>query len=74
MPEEEAAEICREVRRRDDERLDLQVAGGIYAGQDLMIGNAPRPGPLPRRRSPGGSSARPTQPDITEFSDPEALC
>jgi glutathione-regulated potassium-efflux system protein KefB len=52
VPDEEAIEITAEVRRRDEERLDLQVAGGIYAGRDLMIGNAPRPGPLtqPRRK------------------------
>ena len=53
VPEDEAAEITAEVRRRDAERLDLQVAGGIYAGQDLMIGNAPRPGPLTKPRAPG---------------------
>jgi glutathione-regulated potassium-efflux system protein KefB len=53
VPDDEAAEITADVRRRDDERLDLQVAGGIYAGQDLMIGNAPRPGPLTRPRAPG---------------------
>ena len=53
VEEGEAAEITAEVRRRDAERLDLQVAGGIYAGNDLMIGNAPRPGPLTRPRQPG---------------------
>lgn len=53
IEDDEAAEITAEVRRRDAERLDLQVAGGIYAGNDLMIGNAPRPGPLVRPRRPG---------------------
>ncbi len=53
VPEDEAAEIISDVRRRDNERLDLQVAGGIYAGQDLMLGNAPRPGPLVTPRKPG---------------------
>jgi glutathione-regulated potassium-efflux system protein KefB len=53
VPEEEAAEITEDVRRRDAERLDLQVAGGIYAGGDLMLGNAPKPGPLTKPRQPG---------------------
>ncbi len=52
VPEEEAVEVMRDVRRRDEERLDLQITGGYLAGRDLMIGNAPRPGPLipPRRK------------------------
>lgn len=52
VPEEEAAEITLDVRRRDQERLELQATGGIYAGTDLMRGNAPKPGPLtrPKRR------------------------
>ncbi|MFC5069561.1 monovalent cation:proton antiporter-2 (CPA2) family protein [Flaviflagellibacter deserti] len=53
VPEDEAAEIISDVRRRDLERLDIQIAGGIYAGQDLMLGNAPRPGPLTRPRQQG---------------------
>jgi glutathione-regulated potassium-efflux system protein KefB len=65
VPEEEAAEIISEVRRRDDERLDLQVAGGIYAGQDLMLGNAPRPGPLTKPRAPGRVVGDTAEADIT---------
>lgn len=49
----EAAEIVVDVRRRDAERLDLQLAGGIWAGTDLMKGNAPVPGPLIKPRSTG---------------------
>lgn len=29
-----------EVRRRDSERLDMEIVGGIYAGRDLIRGNA----------------------------------
>lgn len=50
----EAEDIMSDVRRRDEERLELQIAGGMYAGRDLMRGNAePVPGPLvrPRRES-----------------------
>lgn len=50
---EEAAEIAGDVRRRDAERLDLQLAGGIRAGTDLMKGNAPVPGPLIKPRQTG---------------------
>ncbi|MHC1548176.1 monovalent cation:proton antiporter-2 (CPA2) family protein [Phyllobacterium sp. K27] len=50
---EEAAEIIRDIRQRDDERLDLQLAGGIHAGNDLMKGNAPVPGPLIKPRQSG---------------------
>jgi glutathione-regulated potassium-efflux system protein KefB len=64
VPENEAADITAEVRRRDEERLDLQVAGGIHAGQDLMIGNAPRPGPLTPPRKPGRVVGDAPVPDI----------
>ncbi|MFD1702013.1 monovalent cation:proton antiporter-2 (CPA2) family protein [Methylopila henanensis] len=52
VPEEEAAEIVADVRKRDEERLTLQVAGDIYSGIDLVNGNAPIPSPLtrPKRR------------------------
>ena len=40
---EAAGEIMEEVRRRDAERLDLQVVGGIYAGRELIRGNAAQP-------------------------------
>ncbi|WP_407520792.1 monovalent cation:proton antiporter-2 (CPA2) family protein [Methylobacterium oryzisoli] len=35
-----ASEVMAEVRRRDAERLDLQIVGGIYAGRELIRGNA----------------------------------
>ena len=50
---QEAADITADVRRRDAERLDLQLAGGIRAGTDLMRGNAPVPGPLIKPRHTG---------------------
>jgi len=49
----EAADIIADVRRRDAERLDLQVTGGMRAGLDLMKGNAPVPGPLIKPRRAG---------------------
>jgi glutathione-regulated potassium-efflux system protein KefB len=52
VPETEAAGIAAEVRRRDAERLDLEVSGGIGAGNALLLGNAPKPAPLTPPRHP----------------------
>jgi glutathione-regulated potassium-efflux system protein KefB len=43
---EEAAEIALDVRRRDTERLQLELAGGLGAGLALLRGNAPKPTPF----------------------------
>lgn len=37
--EDEADEIMERVRRRDAERFDLEVAGGLFAGRALILGN-----------------------------------
>ena len=50
VPDSQADELMDEVRRRDAERLELQVAGGIYAGNQLIAGNQPTPAPLARPR------------------------
>ena len=57
VPDEDADEIMAELRRRDDERLDIQVAGGIYVGNQLLKGNQPVPTPLatPRREGSAGN-------------------
>lgn len=49
---EEAAEVCREVRRRDAQRLALQVAGDLAGARDLLLSNnrmTPTPLTPPRR-------------------------
>ncbi|WP_396595326.1 monovalent cation:proton antiporter-2 (CPA2) family protein [Brevundimonas sp. R86498] len=43
----DTAETIEDVRRRDAERLALQVSGGITAGRGLMRGNAVTPTPEP---------------------------
>jgi glutathione-regulated potassium-efflux system protein KefB len=53
VPEEEVLELMAEVKRRDEERLELQVAGGIYAGSQLLKGNQPVPTPLATPRQAG---------------------
>lgn len=49
---DDAARTADEVRRRDAERLRLEILGGIEAGKDLLLGNTPKPRPLikPRQR------------------------
>jgi glutathione-regulated potassium-efflux system protein KefB len=36
---DEAAEVTQDVLRRDAERLEMQIGGGIYAGRDLLRRN-----------------------------------
>ena len=43
----EAIETIEDVRRRDEERFTLQLAGGLTAGRGLMRGNAVTPQPAP---------------------------
>ena len=52
VPYPEVDEIMEDVRRRDLERLQRQMVGGLTAGSELLRGNAPVPTPLtvPRRR------------------------
>lgn len=45
--DEEVRETIEDVRRRDQERLALQVAGGLTAGRALMRGNMSTPQPAP---------------------------
>lgn len=42
VDEEERVRVMEDVRRRDSERFALETADGIYAGRDLIHGNAPR--------------------------------
>ncbi len=52
---DEVAQVVEDVRRRDAERLDLQIAGDIQSGRRLMKGNIPEPVPTPltQPRRPG---------------------
>ncbi len=47
VEEEEADEIIGEVRRRDEQRLEMQIAGGLRAGLTLMRGNIATTQPAP---------------------------
>lgn len=50
---EEVAAIMDGVRQRDQERLELQLAEGIFAGRDLVRGARPEPTPLSPPKRPG---------------------
>ncbi len=46
VPADEAAQTAADVRRRDEERLALQLTGGKWAGVELMHSNRMKPSPL----------------------------
>jgi glutathione-regulated potassium-efflux system protein KefB len=71
VPAEEAAEVVEGVRRRDAERLELQMAEGVFAGRDLVRGAKPLPTPLsPPKRPPAQvtSSPAPKAEDVERAS------
>jgi glutathione-regulated potassium-efflux system protein KefB len=45
--DDEARDTIEDVRRRDEERLTLQVAGGLQAGRSLWRNNTSTPQPAP---------------------------
>ena len=53
VPAAEAEEIAADMRRRDIERLEQQVTGGINAGTDLLHSNRLKPTPLTEPRQQG---------------------
>jgi glutathione-regulated potassium-efflux system protein KefB len=50
VPEDEAAAVAAEVRERDAERVELEVAGGLQAGTGMLLGNDGKPRPVPLTR------------------------
>ncbi|MFT3724804.1 MAG: monovalent cation:proton antiporter-2 (CPA2) family protein [Hyphomonadaceae bacterium] len=55
VDEAEADELVLDVRRRDEQRLEMQIAGGLGAGMTLMRGNiaTTQPAPLVTPRKEG---------------------
>ncbi len=53
VQESEVAEVAEDIRRRDAERLQLQLCGDISSGIDLMHGGRWTPAPLTRPRQSG---------------------
>ncbi|MEO9339159.1 monovalent cation:proton antiporter-2 (CPA2) family protein [Mesorhizobium sp. SB112] len=60
IDEEEAAETIRDVRERDDARLDAQLVGGLAAGRGFFKGNMPIPAPLAPPKRPGRAMSEET--------------
>jgi glutathione-regulated potassium-efflux system protein KefB len=71
VPPEEAAEISSDARRRDAERLELQLSGGIYAGRTLLRGNISVPTPLAPPKQEGRVVDAETAKSIDEKTLPE---
>ena len=71
VPPEEAAEISEDARRRDAERLELQLSGGIYAGRTLLRGNISVPTPLAPPKQEGRVVDAETAKSIDEKTLPE---
>jgi glutathione-regulated potassium-efflux system protein KefB len=53
VQEDEVAEVAEDIRRRDAERLQLQLCGDISSGIDLMHGGRWTPAPLTRPKHSG---------------------
>jgi glutathione-regulated potassium-efflux system protein KefB len=64
---ERAESTLEDVRRRDRERLALQLAGDIYSGMDLIA-----PGPTPEPLTPPRTGARALNPEAEEVIHPKA--
>ncbi|MEK6216449.1 MAG: hypothetical protein N2B03_04430, partial [Boseongicola sp.] len=69
VPDEEARELVETTRKRDLERLQLQLAGDFYSGRELLFGNQPIPQPLtPPRHEPQALSPE-TEAAVREGDD-----
>lgn len=74
VAQEEAERIATEIRRRDAERFELEMAAGdVRAGIPMMLGNAPKPTPTPftTPRREGQALSKETA-DIINSPDPES--
>ncbi len=71
VDEAEADEIVLEVRRRDEQRLEMQIAGGLRAGLSLMRGNiaTTQPAPLVVPRTEGRALNEEAAEVISEKAD-----
>jgi glutathione-regulated potassium-efflux system protein KefB len=69
----EVAETMDDVRRRDQERLQMQQVGGITAGRSLLRGNQTTPEPAPLQRPQRQSRAlNPAAAEVVEQGRPPA--
>jgi glutathione-regulated potassium-efflux system protein KefB len=66
----EADDTARDVRKRDEERLALQLVGGFTAGRQLLRGNMTTPEPTPL--TPPKQKATPLSPSTAEVIEEPA--
>ncbi|HYD14791.1 MAG TPA: monovalent cation:proton antiporter-2 (CPA2) family protein [Hyphomicrobium sp.] len=66
----EAEDTARDVRKRDDERLAMQLVDGFTAGRYLLRGNMPTPEPAPL--TPPKAKGKALSPSTAEVLDQEA--
>jgi glutathione-regulated potassium-efflux system protein KefB len=71
VPPEEAAEVTADARKRDAERLELQLSGGLYAGRSLLRGNISIPTPLAPPKKEGTVVDAETAQALDQKSFPE---
>jgi len=74
VAEDEAARIATEIRRRDAERFELEMAAGdVRAGVPMVLGNAPKPTPTPftTPKREGQALSKETA-DIINSPDPDS--
>ncbi|UYC13958.1 monovalent cation:proton antiporter-2 (CPA2) family protein [Xanthomonas sp. CFBP 8445] len=71
MDESEARSIAREIRRRDAERLELEIAAGtVRAGTGLMYGNITPAVPTPTPFTPPRRESRTLNPEGVPVAEP----
>jgi glutathione-regulated potassium-efflux system protein KefB len=66
----EAEDTTRDVRKKDEERLALQLVGGFTAGRQLLRGNMPTPEPAPL--VPPKTKGKALSPSTAEVMEKEA--
>jgi glutathione-regulated potassium-efflux system protein KefB len=69
LSEQEALEISAEVRRRDAERFELEIAEGPEAGRELVRGSTWKPTPLLNPRREG----QPLNPETASITQPKGV-
>ena len=47
LDEDQARDAIKDVRERDEQRVELELIGGLEAGRKLLRGNAETPEPSP---------------------------
>lgn len=67
VEESEADELVADVRRRDEQRLEEQILGGITAGRSFIRGNMETPQPTPLTRP--SREARPLSVETADLLD-----